>query len=338
MGKDIALENLRGFASRGARSSITSCIPTGHAALDYALMHGPVEVSAESDQFEKFDPKKPDGIPLGKMCEFYGEPGGGKSSLAYRVVGYAQRMGLDCLWIDAEQSFSESLAEINGVDLDTLILSKLINTEDPDKIYYAEDILDQMISACKGNVKVIVLDSVANLITKYRLEHGAEQKTMGQLALILSENLPKLAAYAARHGVLIIFINQIREKPGVMFGDPETTKGGNSLKHNCSIRLKITRMQSKEADIKMENDDGSETLIAGQSYVMLKKNRFAKPVRGSIAIPIYYERYFPDMEEILFNTGRQLKVISVRKGVFTWDEVKTEGKVKFVEQLGQANP
>ena len=260
------------------------------------------------------------------------------SSLAYRIAGFAQKLGHPVAWLDTEHSFAENLAIINGVDIDNIYYSTMSNPGDPDKVYFAEDVFDAMLELIKSGVKVIVLDSVANLVTKDRMEAGAEKIIIGKLARLMSENLGKLVAYADKYGCLLLFINQLRYKIGKLFGNPETTPGGMSLKHNSSLIIKITKKNSKEALIEVPGEDGKTKVIGRKSYMRLEKNRFAKPCMDSVEVPIYYTSYFPDVEEIMFEAGRQLKVISVRKGLFKWTDSKDEkheieGRSDFVAHI-----
>ena len=261
------------------------------------------------------------------------------SSLAYRISGFAQKLGHSVAWLDTEHSFAENLAKINGVDVDNIYYSTMSNPGDPDKVYYAEDVFDAIIELIKSGVKVVVLDSVANLVTKDRMEANAEKIIIGKLARLMSENLGKLVAYADKFGALLVFINQLRFKIGQSFGNPETTPGGMSLKHNSSLIIKITKKKSKEALIEIPGEDGKMKTIGRKSYMRIEKNRLAKPCEDSVEVPIYYTEYFPDIEEIMFEAGRQLKVISVRKGIFKWTDPKekkkheVEGKGGFVEYL-----
>jgi recombination protein RecA len=332
--RDVALENLKGFVKKGSEVAEPEFISTGHPALDLAIAHG---LSMENFDFdnEDVDVANLGGLPLSKLAEVFGPEGSGKSSIAYRVTGFAQKLGYNCLWIDAENSFSRDLAEINGVDLDSLMVSELYDPEDPDKMFYAEDIMENICTACKSGFQVIVLDSVAALTVKAEMENeiGQGGVGMGALAQLMARSVKKVCNYAAKYNVLVIMINQVREKIGVMFGDPETTPGGKALKFHASIRLRFQKGQSKEAQVFSQNDDGSENLIAGKSFVQIKKNRFGKPVGESIQIPIYYEAYFPNIEEVIFDAGRQTKLISVRKGVYSWDGIKGEGRKAFLEAV-----
>jgi len=216
--KDIVLENLKGFIRLGASTNSPGNIPTGHFNLDFAINYGVLPKDADLSNLEGYDPSVPLGIPLGKLIEIFGEEGGGKSSLAYRIVGYAQKMKHKTAWIDTENSFSSGLAKINGVDEEQVYYADMTNKEDEEITYYAEDILDAIIKLCQSGVKIIVLDSVANMVPKVVFENTADKQTVGVMARLLSSNLGKIANAAAKHGCSVIFINQLREKIGVMWG------------------------------------------------------------------------------------------------------------------------
>jgi recombination protein RecA len=192
-----------------------------------------------------------------------------------------------------------------------------------------------MIKAMEFGCKVIVLDSVANLIPKALYEANDEQQFMGLLARMLSQNLGKLVAHAERHGCLVIFINQLRKNLSIgQYGDPDTSPGGHSLKHNASLRLKITKKTGKDANIFIPDPDGGDPILMGRNAnIKIMKNRFAKPYLGSIEIPIYYEAYFPEIEEIAFDFGRQIKLISVRNEVYKWGEIRVTGRTEFISHI-----
>jgi recombination protein RecA len=333
------LKHLKGFCQRGARVSSPGNIPTGHFKLDFAIQYGMDPSKVDLNKMEGYDPKATLGIPLGKLVEIFGEEGSGKSSLAYRIAGYAQKLGHEVAWIDCEHSFQENLAYINGCDVDSLIYSDMVNHDNPDDdCFYAEDVVDSMLALMNNGVSVIVLDSVANLIPKALMEAKSEQQFMGLLPRLLSTTLGKLVSYAEKNGTLLIFINQLREKLGVVYGDNETSPGGHSLKHNASLRLKISKITRKDAEIRIiDEDTGEESLIGKHSRVKIIKNRFAKPFTESLEIPMYYEAYFPEIEDVVFDTGRQIKLISVRQGVFNWNGLKIEGKRDFINHIKENN-
>jgi recombination protein RecA len=327
-------KGMQGFCQKGARASSPGNIPTGHFNLDFIIQYGQNPTRVDLNNVEGYDPAKTVGIPLGKLVEIFGEEGSGKSSLAYRICGYAQKLGYKAAWIDVEHSFQENLAYINGCDIDELYYSNMINHENPDDEYFAEDVIDYMIKMMKVGFDVIVLDSVANLIPKALFEASTEKEFMGLLSRLLSKSLGKLVSYAEKHGTLLVFINQLREKIGMTWGDPRTSPGGHSLHHNASLRLRMDKRDTQKADIFVPHPEtGEDMLIGRHSKVTLVKNRFAKPYRESLDVPIFYEAYFPEIDEIAFDTGRQIKLISVRKGVFNWDGLKIEGRKQFVDHL-----
>jgi recombination protein RecA len=337
-GNDDIFKNLKGFCQMGARDSSPGNIPTGHFNLDFIIQYGQDPTKIDLNAVEGYDPKTTLGIPLGKLVEVFGEEGSGKSSLAYRICGYAQKLGYKTGWIDVEHSFQENLAYINGCDIDQLIYSNMINHEDPEKEYFAEDVIDYMIKMMQAGISVIVLDSVANLIPKALFEAKTEKEFMGLLSRLLSKSLGKLVSYAEKHGALLVFINQLREKIGNTWGDPRTSPGGHSLHHNASLRLRMDKRNSKDADIYVPDPEtGDDMLIGRHSKVTLVKNRFAKPYRESLDVPVFYEAYFPEIEEMAFDTGRQIKLISIRKGIFKWGELKMEGRKNFIEHIKKEN-
>ena len=336
----VSLENLlnMGFIKKGGiRGNNSVKIPTGYFDLDFAINFGTLPGASELGSKHKvYDPTKPLGIPLGKLVEVFGPEGGGKSYLCYRIVGAAQKMGYECAWLDTEQSFSEDLALINNVDLDELYLSDLINYKQPDELYFAEDVMEAIIQIMRGGIKVVVLDSVANLVPKEVMESLAGKDNVAKLARLLSQELGKITQWAAATDSLVIFINQIREKIGISFGDPETTPGGRALKHLSSLRLRIEMRKGggQEHNICLPDPDtGEDRLIGRTSYIRVVKNRFAKPLRNALGqsipidVPIYYEPYFPDIEEIIFDAGRQHKIITVYKGEFRYNIVGSKKKI-----------
>lgn len=334
----IALGNLEGFFKVGAAARSPGNIPTGHFELDFVIHHGVNPIETDLSAIEGYDPGKTLGVPLGRIVELFGEEGAGKSSLAYRLVGYAQKMGYVCAWIDAEQSFSEDLAEINGVDRDNLLLSDMVDDENPENIFYAEDCFDKIVDFCKLkakgiNVGILVVDSVASLVPKARMEAEAEKQQVGVLARLMSENLKKIGNYAAKYGVTVVFINQLREKIGVMFGNPETTPGGRTLKFQASLRLRVSKKKTKDADVFVKNEKGEDEFVGRKAYVRVSKNRFAPPYTQALEIPIYYKAYFPDLDDMLFKFARQIKLVSYYKGQFKWQDIKVETQKEMMDAI-----
>lgn len=329
---ETAMANIKSFCQKASTIKDPDYISTGHFYLDLAIAHG---ISPDDSDFDiaKYDLQNLGGFPLGYLVELSGPEGSGKSSLAYRVVGQAQKRGLKCAWIDAEFSFSKKLAVINGVDLDELSLASLIDTDDPTHLYSAEEIFERVCDLCVTDHKVIVLDSVANLTTRAELDNRLDEGGVGiaALAAVLSKALKKIVNFAAKYGSMVIVVNQMREKPGVLFGNPETTPGGRALKHLESVRVQMKKQFGEDGKIKQTDDEGNEKTIGGNRYVYILKNRFGQPVEKSIMIPVYYTYHFPGVEDMVFDQGRKLKVITKYKSEFRWDAVKAEGKAAFLE-------
>lgn len=326
--KNTALSNFEGFEF-GSEGNPTEFIPTGHAELDYIIASGLL-----NDDDERI---KTGGLPTGKLVMIYGGEGGGKSSLAYAICGSAQRMGKVPIWIDVENSFSESLAKINGVDLGKIGRKSMYDKKNPDKIFDGEYALDCVMEACKKGAGVVVLDSIASLVPRYVMENPADKDTMAALARLLGKTVNKICSFAAANNTLVIFINQLRVNPGAMFKDPEGFPGGKAIAHACSVILKLNKVNAKDSYTYIEDDEGNEKLIAGAANIFIQKNRFAAPHFGGIRIPIYYEHYFPQIEETAFEYGRQTKIISVRNSVFSWNGMKVEGKKNFIAELVAQN-
>ena len=217
-------------------------IPTGCLSLDIALGIG--------------------GLPRGRIVEVYGPESSGKTTLAQHVVAQAQKAGGKCAYIDAEHALDPIYAKKLGVDIDNLLISQ------PDTGEQALEIADTLVRS--GAIDVLVVDSVAALVPKAELEGEMGDSHVGLQARLMSQALRKLTASVARSNTLIIFINQLRMKIGVMFGNPETTTGGNALKFYASVRIEIRR----GAQIK----DKDET-IGNNTTVKIVKNKVAPPFR-----------------------------------------------------------
>ncbi len=217
-------------------------IPTGSIALDYALGVG--------------------GYPRGRIVEIYGPESSGKTTLAIHAIAEAQKQGGIAAFIDAEHAFDRFYAASLGVNVDELLISQ------PDNGEQALDIADQLIRSAA--VDIIVIDSVAALTPKAELEGDMGDNKVGLQARLMSQALRKLTATINKTNTTCIFINQLREKIGVMFGSPETTTGGNALKFYASVRLDIRKSQSIK--------DG-ENVIGNQVKVKVVKNKVAPPFR-----------------------------------------------------------
>lgn len=217
-------------------------IPTGSIALDLALGVG--------------------GLPRGRIIEIYGPEASGKTTLALSVIAQAQKMGGQCAFVDAEHALDPVRAETIGVDLDNLLLSQ------PDTGEQALEITETLVRS--GALDVIVVDSVAALVPRAELEGQMGDAVMGLQARLMSQALRKLTGAISKSKTILIFTNQLRQKIGVMFGNPETTTGGLALKFYASVRLDIRRVESIK--------DG-ENVIGTRSRVRVVKNKVAPPLK-----------------------------------------------------------
>lgn len=202
------------------------------------------------------------GFPKGRIIEVYGPESSGKTTLALHVVAEAQKAGGTCAFVDAEHALDPVYAKKLGVDLDTLLISQ------PDTGEQALEIADTLVRS--GGVDVLVVDSVAALVPKAELEGEMGESHMGLQARLMSQALRKLTGSISRTGCMVIFINQIRQKIGIMFGNPETTTGGNALKFYASVRLDIRRIGAIKE---------KENVIGNQTRVKVVKNKMAPPFK-----------------------------------------------------------
>jgi recombination protein RecA len=215
-------------------------IPTGALSLDLALGIG--------------------GLPRGRIVELYGPESSGKTTLAYHVIAEAQAAGGRCAYIDAEHAMDPAYAAAIGVDTDTLLLCQ------PDCGEAALEIADLVVRS--GEVAVVVVDSVAALVPRAELEGQVGDVLVGVQARMMGQAIRKLAGNARRSGTLLLFINQLREKVGVVYGPKETQPGGRALKFSASVRLDIRKMESLK--------DGSE-IVGSRVRVKVVKNKMAAP-------------------------------------------------------------
>lgn len=202
------------------------------------------------------------GVPRGRVIEIYGQESSGKTTLAYHVVAEAQKAGGTAAFVDAEHAVDATYAKALGIDVDALLVSQ------PDTGEEALEIVDALVRS--GAVDVVVLDSVAALVPKAEIEGDMGDSHVGLQARLMSQALRKIGGSAAKTNTCVIFINQIREKIGVMFGNPETTPGGRALKFWSSVRLEVRRIDNVKI--------GSET-VGSRVKVSVKKNKVAPPFK-----------------------------------------------------------
>ena len=239
--KQFGKGSIMRLGQRGAIAPVDA-IPTGAISIDYALGIG--------------------GMPRGRVVEIYGPESSGKTTLALQVIAEAQKTGGMAAFVDAEHALDAAYAQKLGVDLENLLVSQ------PDHGEQALEIVEVLIRS--GGVDVVVVDSVAALVPKAEIEGEMGDAQMGLQARLMSQALRKLTGVVSKSKTTLIFINQLREKIGVMFGNPETTTGGRALKFYASVRIDIRRI----ASIK----DGDQ-VIGGRTRVKVVKNKMAPPFR-----------------------------------------------------------
>ena len=262
-------------------------IPTGSLGLDLALGIG--------------------GVPRGRIVEIYGPEASGKTTLALHLVASAQKNGGEAAYIDVEHALEPAYARALGVDIDNLLLSQ------PDTAEQALQITEALVRS--GALDVIVIDSVAALLPRSELEGEMGDAMVGVLARLMSQALRKLAGIVSKTGCIVVFINQLREKIGIMFGNPETTPGGRALKYYSSVRLDVRRVETLKA---------GDEMIGNRTRVKIVKNKVAPPFKEA-QFDINYGEGISRVGELV-DLGVKLEIVEKAGAWFTLYGERIQGR------------
>jgi recombination protein RecA len=278
---------------------VVEAVPTGSLALDLALGVG--------------------GIPRGRVSEIYGPESSGKTTLCQHVVAEAQRRGGVCAYIDMEHALDPVYAAKCGVDVENLYISQ------PDTGEQALEIAETLVRS--GAVDVVVVDSVAALVPRAEIEGDMGEATMGMQARLMSQALRKLSGAIKQTNTAMVFTNQLRQKIGVMFGNPETTTGGMALKFYASVRLDVRRVESLKV---------GQEVVGNRTRVRVVKNKVAPPFRVA-EFDIMYNEGISKVGDVL-DLGVELGLIEKRGSFFTYGETRIgQGRENAKEYL-KAHP
>jgi recombination protein RecA len=280
-----------------AHQLVVESIPTGSLSLDIALGVG--------------------GIPRGRITEIYGPESSGKTTLCQHIVAEAQKLGGQAAYIDMEHALDPVYAARCGVDVENLLIAQ------PDTGEQALEITETLVRS--GAIEVIVIDSVAALVPRAEIEGDMGDATMGMQARLMSQALRKLSGVIKQTNTAVIFTNQLRQKIGVMFGNPETTTGGMALKFYASVRLDVRRIQS----IKL----GSE-VIGNRTRVRVVKNKVAAPFRTA-EFDIMYNEGVSKVGDLL-DLATEMEIVSKRGSFFNYGDLRLgQGRENAKEFLRQ---
>ncbi len=266
-----------------AASVPVSVIPTGCLELDVALGVG--------------------GVPRGRIIEIYGPESSGKTTVALHMVAEAQKLGGAAAFVDAEHALDPAYAKNLGVDTDNLYVSQ------PDTGEQALEITEALVRS--GAIDIIIIDSVAALVPKAEIDGEMGASHVGLQARLMSQALRKLAGIVSKSNTVAVFINQLREKVGVMFGNPETTPGGRALKFYSSVRMDVRRIETIKS---------GDEMIGNRTRIKVAKNKVAPPFR-SAEFEIYYGEGI-SAESSVINLGVQLGIIKKSGSWFSYNDVR----------------
>ena len=269
-------------------------ISTGSLSLDLALGIG--------------------GVPRGRIVEIYGPESSGKTTLALHVLASAQKNGGEAAFIDVEHALDPTYARALGVDIENLLISQ------PDTGEQALEITEQLVRS--GAIDVIVVDSVAALLPRSELEGEMGDSSVGVIARLMSQALRKLTGAVSKTNTIVIFINQLREKIGVMYGNPETTPGGRALKYFSSVRIDVRRIETLKS--------GGE-LVGNRTRAKIVKNKVAPPFKEA-EFDIIYGEGISKTGEIL-DLAVKLDIIDKAGAWFTYKDVRVQGRDSMKEYL-----
>ncbi len=282
-----------------ANKMVVDAIPTGSLSLDLALGIG--------------------GIPRGRITEIYGPESSGKTTICQHIVAEAQKRGGTCAYVDMEHALDPGYAAKCGVDIDNLLVSQ------PDTGEQALEITETLVRS--GAVDLVVIDSVAALVPRSEIEGDMGDAQMGAMARLMSQALRKLSGAINQTKTSVLFTNQLRMKIGVMFGNPETTTGGNALKFYASVRLDVRRIQS----IKSGAD-----IVGNRTRVRVVKNKVAPPFRTA-EFDIMYNEGISKVGDLI-DLASQLGIVEKRGSFFSYGDVRIgQGRENSKEFLRQ-NP